>query len=204
MKTILIFAASFMLCVNASAQTLDAIVQKINRPMATSELLATRSQLERLSATPPVKWPILYYLAYADVELSFRVENVNQKIQYIHDAQIRLAQIEDGDLSETETLLGYSYFALMAIDPRTNGPKYAADIIACYEKALKANPGNPRAVFLNAIFRNNMAQAIGSRYKEFETDIARSKELFALQDTTSAGPYWNAHFLLEAGQVNRP
>jgi hypothetical protein len=203
MKTILIFATSLVLCINASAQTLDVIAQRINRPMATSELLATRAQLERLSAAPPANWLIGYYLAYADVELSFRVENVNQKVQYIHEAQTCLAQIEDGDLSETETLLGYSYFALMAIDPRTNGPKYAAHIIACYEKALKANPGNPRAVFLNAIFRNNMAQATGSRYKEFETDIARSKELFALQDTTSVKPYWRAHFL-EAGLVDHP
>ena len=203
MKTISIFAASLILCISADAQTLDEIARKINRPMATSGLMSTRAQLERLSAAPSANWLILYYLAYADIELSFRVENVDQKVQYIQEAQTLLAKIEDGDLSETETLLGYSYFALMAIDPRTNGPKYAAPIIACYEKALKVNTANPRAVFLNALLRNNMAQAMGGRYKEFESDIARSKELFALQDTTSVKPYWNAHFL-EAGQVSHP
>ncbi len=195
MKTILIFTASIILCINVSAQTLEEIAQKINRPMATSELMATRAQLERLSTMSSVDWLTIYYSAYADIELSFRVENINQKVQYIDEAKAYLDKIKGGDKSEIETLRGYSYFALMAVDPQTNGPKYATDIIACYEKALKANPDNPRAILLNAIFRNNMSKAMGTRYKEFETEVIRSKELFALQDTTSIKPYWGSTFL---------
>ncbi|MDR1343862.1 MAG: hypothetical protein LBJ39_00775 [Tannerellaceae bacterium] len=195
MRTIVIFAAIIILSINASAQTLEEIVQKINLPMATSELIATRAQLERLSAAPQADRSAIYYLAYADVELSFRMENDNQKAQYIDEAQKYLDKIKDGDKSEIETLRGYSYFALMAIDPRTNGPKYAPDIIACYEKALKANPDNPRAFLLNAVFRSNMAKAMGGQYKEFEADVIRSRELFAAQDTTSLKPYWGTVLL---------
>lgn len=194
MKTMVIFAAIIILSLNASAQTLEDIAQKINRPMATPELMTVRAQLERLYTASSADWLAMYYLAYADVELSFRTENVNQKVQYIDEAQSCLNKIKDGDRSEIETLRGYSYFALMAIDPRTNGPRYAVDIISSYEKALKANPDNPRAILLNAVFRNNMSKAMGSQYKEFEADIIRSKELFVAQDTTSVKPSWGSQF----------
>lgn len=87
MKTMVIFAATIILSLNASAQTLEDIAQKINRPMATPELMTVRAQLERLSTASPADWLAMYYLAYADVELSFRTENVNQKVQYIDEAQ---------------------------------------------------------------------------------------------------------------------
>ncbi|MDR1356131.1 MAG: hypothetical protein LBJ58_00495 [Tannerellaceae bacterium] len=195
MRTIVIFAASIIISLSASAQTTEEIFQKINVPMATPELVAARAQLERLSTAPQANPSAMYYLAYADLELSFRVGDDNQKAQYIEEAQKYLDKIKDVDKSEVETLRGYSYFALMAIDPRTNGPKYAPDIISCYEKALKANPVNPRAILLNAVFRNNMAKSMGRRYKEFEADVIRSRELFAAQDTTSAKPYWGGMLL---------
>ena len=195
MKAIVILAATLIIGINASAQTMEEIARQINSPMSTPDLMSIRSQLERLSKAPTTDWLMFYYLAYVDVELSFRVENAAQKQQYISEAQSYIDKIKDGDKSEVETLHGYSYFALMAIDPKTNGPKYATDIISCFEKALKANPDNPRAVLLNAVFRSNMSKMMGSQYKEFETDIIRSKELFEKQDTTSTKPYWGYRLL---------
>jgi hypothetical protein len=198
MRTIFILAITFIISISgihAPAQTVEEIAAKINRPMPVTGLMNVRAQLERLANTPYAGWLTLYYLAYADVELSFRVENATQKEQYIREAQSCLDNIKDGDRSEVETLRAYSYFALMAIDPGTNGPKYAADIIPCFEKALKYNPANPRAILLHAVFQNKMSEMMGSQYKEFDADIIRSKELFEKQDTTPAKPYWGYELL---------
>jgi hypothetical protein len=195
MKTIVIFAAIMALVMHVSAQTTEEIAQKINRPAPTPELVTARAQLERLCTDSAANWLTFYYFAYTDIELSFRVEDVNQKLQYIREAQHCLSKIKDGDRSEVETLRGYSCFALMAIDPAVNGPKYAAEIIVHYETALKANPSNPRAVLLNAIFRQNMAKSMGGAYNDLEADIARSRKLFASQDTTASKPCWGSIYL---------
>jgi hypothetical protein len=195
MKKLMILAASLLLTVNASSQTIEALAQKINRPLPVSELMTARAQLERLCTDSAANWLTFYYLAYADIELSFRVENADQKLQYIKEAQDYLLKINDGDKSEVETLRGYAYFALMATNPGENGPRYAQDILACLGKALQINPDNPRAILINAIFKDNMYKSMGSQYKEFETDMNRCRELFAARDTSSVTPSWGSVYL---------
>ncbi|MDR2681359.1 MAG: hypothetical protein LBC47_11185 [Tannerella sp.] len=195
MKKLIILAASLLLAFNASSQTIEALAKKINRPLPTTELMTARAQLERLCTDTAANWLTLYYLAYADIELSFRMENTEQKLLYIKEAQDCLLKINGGDVSEVETLRGYAYFALMAINPAENGPRYAQDILACLGKALQINPDNPRAVVINAIFKNNMYKSMGSRYKEFETDMNRCRKLFDGQDTTSVKPCWGSVYL---------
>jgi hypothetical protein len=198
MKTnlILFLVATFSLVTHVSSQTLEQIARKINHPLPASELQAVRAQLERLCANQPgADWLSSYYLAYADIELSFRVESENLKLQYLADAQAYTDKIVGGDESEVETLRGYWCFALMAIDPKVNGPKYASRIIGCYEKALKRNPDNPRAVLLYAIFKDNMRRSLGGRYDGLEADMARARKLFAEEDTLSVRPHWGSFFL---------
>lgn len=195
MKTIVILAVNLFIFISSWAQSLDEIALRINRPTGTSELMAARAQLERMSSQPEADWLTFYYLAYADLELSFRMENTEHRSQYINEAQNYLKKINGGDKSEVETLRGYVYFALMAIDPATNGPKYYTDIISCYSKALDANPDNPRALLLNAIFMNNMTKSMGGQYKQFEADVVRSRELFEKQDSISVNPHWGGFYL---------
>ena len=189
MKTVTI---SILMAIStfASAQTLEQIASKLNRPMPTVELRELRNQAERLCVNSSPDWLDYYYVAYADIELSFRTTNEQEKTQYLNDAQNYLSKIADGDRSEISTLQGYWYFALMALDPRVNGPKYASSIISCYEKALKINPDNPRAILLYAIFKNRMEKSMGGEYKELSSDIERAQKLFNAQDTLSKKPYW--------------
>jgi hypothetical protein len=195
MKTnrILFPVVALLFATHVSSQTLEQIARKINHPIPTSELQAIRAQLERLcTADPGADGLFFYYLAYADIELSFRVEGESLRSQYLTDAQKYLDQIVGGDESEVETLRGYWYFALMAIDPKVNGPKYASRIVGCYEKALKRNPDNPRAVLLYAVFKDNMRKSLGGKYDGLEADIVRARELFAAQDTLSVHPHWGS------------
>lgn len=176
----------------ASAQRLEQIASKLNRSMPTVELRELRNQAERLCVNSSPGWLNYYYVAYADIELSFRTTNEQEKRQYLNDAQNYLSKITDGDKSEVSTLQGYWYFALMALDPRVNGPKYTSNIISCYEKALKINPENPRAIVLYAIFKNRMEKSMGGAYKEFSSDIECAQKLFNAQDSLSGKPCWGS------------
>ncbi len=186
---VLLFGLPFV----ASAQDLAPVVQNVNKARDVSELIQVRSQLERFIAAQPQQWLPCYYLAYADVQLSFRVPTKDEKWQYLNEAETclnKLSEMKETDKSEIYTLKGFRLYALIASDPQTNGPKYSGEIIGAYEAALAINPNNPRAVILSTLFKNNMAKFMHQPYDNFQQDVNKAAALFAAENTTVLTPTW--------------
>ena len=182
-----------MVSVITSAQDLGPVVQKVNNAKEVSELIQVRSQLERFIVAQPQLWLAQYYLAYVDVQLSFRVPDKSEKSQYLSEAETYLntiSELKDTDKSEIYTLKGLRLYALIASDPQTNGPKYSGEIINDYETALGINPDNPRAVILSALFKNDMAKFMHQTYEDFPKDVDKAATLFANENKTGLTPTW--------------
>ncbi len=178
------------------SKALETAVQSVDQATSEVDWKQARSRFERLAGANAADWLPWYYVAYVDIELSFRVTDPAEKQQYLQDAEtcldmLKKLKITDPKaLSEVNMLRGYRYFALMAIDPATNGPRYAGVVAEYYGEALKQNPDNPRAIFCNAQFQHQMAAFMGGAYKLFDADIERAQILFASEAKDTVSPHW--------------
>ena len=200
MKTIksVLCVLFFMLSFVTSAQDLGPIVQNVNKATDVSGLIQVRSQLERFVMAQPQQWLAEYYLAYVDVQLSFRVPDKNEKSQYLSEAETslnNLSALKETDKSEIYTLKGFRLYALIASDPQTNGPKYSGEIMNAYGTALGINPNNPRAVILSALFKNDMAKFMHQGYDNFQKDVDKAATLFANESKTVLTPTWGQNWV---------
>ena len=186
---VLFFSLSFVI----SAQEFAPVVQNVNNAKNVSELIQVRSQLERFIVAQPQQWLAEYYLAYVDVQLSFRVPDKDDKSKYLSEAETslnNLTALKETDKSELFTLKGLRLYALIASDPQTNGPKYSGEIINDYSTALGLNPNNPRAVILSTLFNNDMAKFMHQTYEGFQKDVDKAAALFAGENKTALTPTW--------------
>jgi hypothetical protein len=200
MKTIksVLCVLFFMLSFVTSAQDLGPVVQNVNKATDVSGLIQVRSQLERFVMAQPQQWLAEYYLAYVDVQLSFRVPDKNEKSQYLSEAETslnKLSALKETDKSEIYTLKGFRLYALIASDPQTNGPKYSGEIMNAYGTALGINPNNPRAVILSALFKNDMAKFMHQAYDNFQKDVDKASTLFANESKTVLTPTWGKYWV---------
>jgi hypothetical protein len=200
MKTIknLLCVLFLMVSVITSAQDLGPVVQNVNNAKEVSELIQVRSQLERFTVAQPKLWLAQYYLAYVDVQLSFRVPDKNEKSQYLSEAETylnTLSELKETDKSEIYTLKGLRLYALIASDPQTNGPKYSGEIINDYETALGINPDNPRAVILSTLFKNDMAKFMHQPYEDFQKGVDKAATLLSIENKTVLTPTWGKNWV---------
>lgn len=160
---------------------------------AQNNLQETRNRLQRELQTPEATWMTVYNLAYTDILMTFGLKEEATKLRLLDEAEGYLGKLEtmkDADRSETEALKAFRYLSLMNMDPQVNGPKYSGSILTNLGKALKLNPDNPRAILLSAMFHNNMAVFMNTKYEDYAKEITRAKELLLQQDSTKLSPVW--------------
>ncbi|WP_321519874.1 hypothetical protein [uncultured Bacteroides sp.] len=195
MVTIESYLVAILLMLSSSicAQDLSAVVTDVNKANSEKEYVTVRNELERLCIQSPGEWLPHYYMAYVDVQLSFRTQSREARLKYINDAENylkKLADKPDADASEVYTLKGYRLYALVAFDPQTNGPKYFGEVTQNYQKALELNPNNPRAIMLRAMFNNDMAKFMHRSYESFEAEISKAATLFTRNNEQPNHPSW--------------
>ena len=200
MKTIksFLWVLFFLLPIVASAQELAPVVQNVNNAKDVPGLMQVRSQLERFMVAQPEQWLTGYYLAYVDVQLSFRVPSNDEKLQYLSEAESylnKLSGFKEADKSELYTLKGFRLYALIASNPQANGPKYSGEIVGAYETALGINPNNPRALILSALFKNDLAKFMHQPYVNFQKDVEKAASLFTVQNTNLLTPTWGKYWV---------
>jgi len=200
MKTIVFYMLTVLILLSSKicAQDLSTSVANLKKANTEKEYIAIRNGLERLCMQSPGEWLPNYYIAYADVQLSFRTPSKENKLKYLSDADTYLKKLTDisgTDASEVYTLKGYRLYSLIALDPQTNGPKYFGEVTLNYQTALKFNPDNPRAIMLLAMFNNDMAKFMHRTYDDFEAQISKATELFARANSLPNYPSWGKEWL---------
>lgn len=179
---------------------LETAIALLDSAKSKTDMEQVRNRFERLRMVDAEAWLPCYYQAYTDIVLSFREETPERKLSYLEEARTcldRLKRMKLMDMSarsEISTLSGYWYFAQMALNPAVNGPKYVGVITACYQEALKMNPENPRAIFLNAYFQKSMATFMNQTYASFEEDMQKARTLLNTQSQQTLYPHWGITF----------
>lgn len=178
---------------NAAYQTaIKKTVAKMDTASSVADLQQCRNSFERIAMKYTNEWLAVYYIAYTDVQIVY-VEVGNEKNQLnLDDAKKQLEKLDkftEADKSETNTLWGYYYMALVVMDPQTNGQKYTGDVIASFDKAKKLNPNNPRAIFWRAFYNEKLPSFMRSKM-DYCDELAKAKELFAQEKKSWDKPYW--------------
>lgn len=200
MKTSILLAVVLLFNIGTiTSQTNSAVekaVEKVDQAQTLEDWKQCRNQFERLAVMEADNWLPAYYMIYTDIKLSFWSENGTEKERYLEEAKNYLEKIKKMKLtdnkirSEINTIRGYIYYALMALNPSVNGPRYTGLVIDCYSDALKLNPENPRAILLNAYFQKSLAAFMNSNYNTFEDDLKKAYILLEKEDKHNAFPHW--------------
>lgn len=175
---------------------LEATVARLDTVSSVGGMKEVRKDFERLYIAEPDQWLYAYYLAYTDISLFFLSTEAIDRERYQAEAENCLDELarmklpDDAARSEVSTLKGYGYYARVAVDPATNGPKYAGVITSCFAEAMRLNPANPRALLLNTRFQKNMAVFLHQNYDAYEADIQRATRLFEKESHGGVRPHW--------------
>jgi tetratricopeptide (TPR) repeat protein len=117
----------------------------------TEEMQAVAGRFERIAMTETTRWEPLYYAAFTQINMSFGVKDGDKKdaILDVAEKNIEKALGINGDKSELYALQGFLYQGRIQVNPM-RGMTYSQKAAEILEKAVEANPENPRALFLMA------------------------------------------------------
>jgi len=115
------------------------------------------AQFEKLTAAPDADWLASYYAAFCNARIGWLYQNSGEKIEpYADKAEKQimnaLTYLDSGtqkkEISEVYVVLSMVNRSKVFINQMTYGPKNGLASMQYYQKALKANPANPRANWL--------------------------------------------------------
>lgn len=181
---------------DSACSPLQQAVARLDSASTPAEWLQARARFERLSLADDAGWLPCYYLAFTDIELFFRTSDEKEQTLYLEEAGQWLDRLKKmkmknpAERSEIATLQGYWHYARVAANPGANGPKYAGLVLSSLGEALRLNPENPRALLLNASFRQRMAAAMRQTYEPYQAEMDRAAVLLEQPVTPAESPHW--------------
>lgn len=168
------------------------IVAKIDTASSISDFQQCRNTFERIALKHPNEWLATYYVAYTDIEMTYIETGNSKNLSRLQDAKNwleKLNKLEGADKSETATLWGYYYMALVVSDPQINGKKYSGDVTGFFEKAKALNTANPRATFWSAFYNEKLPSFMRSKI-DYCKELQKARKLFNAEEKSWERPHW--------------
>lgn len=151
------------------------------------EVQAVANQFSRIAEAEPKQWLPAYYAAYANVSLSFMLQEQPQRDALLDKAQTyvdRALKLQPQE-SELYVLQGYLHQGRLVVDPMARGMKYSALANAALEHAKELNPENPRVYFLQGQSAFNMPKMFGGGPDVAKPILTVAQEKYATYKPTS-------------------
>lgn len=181
------------------ADELSAKVQQLDKSYTVGALKPLVSEFERLWNHTPNNWLLPYYAAYVNVRIADLLEGsaidtyCDQAEKYLKAAE----KLQDADKSEIYALYAYLYSAKVKVSPMFRGSKYGKIGKEYIEKAIGANPSNPRAYVIRAIGTYFKPKMFGGGKDKAQPIIDKALEKFEQFVPKSANhPHWGKGMLL--------
>lgn len=206
MKNLLVIVSFILISVGGiSAQSADAVYEQVMQRAVTKLdsshtvplLKQQKNQFARISSKYTEEWLPLYYWAYCNIQSVYLNQKEQTNAQLLDEAEEKLSLLQtlrNANRSEVNTLWGYYYTALIALDPQNNGAKYFGQVMSYYKQAIEQDSSNPRPVYLLALFETNLP-AFMQQGKDFCGQLAKAAELYKVQEPKSINPHWGREFL---------
>jgi tetratricopeptide (TPR) repeat protein len=171
--------------IHIGSDSLDSFQKDIEKASATANLKMLKvcyENLNQLIQTEPNNSMLLYYRSLAEYRfLSFSFSSQNNDIfdTYYDTAKTHIEKIIDipGFESEGKTLMAGIYMIRLAIK-KMEGPILSMKIGGLIDEALKSNPNNPRALYIQAVMKAQTPAFFGGDKKEAVKMFRKSIMLF--------------------------
>lgn len=132
------------------------------------ELQDAANSFDRIAQAEPSRWEPLYYGAFGYLMMATRESDGGKKDAYLDQALDRVKRGLDvsKDNSELLALEGFVHMLRVTVDPASRGQRFSGMSMKAFNKAIKANPNNPRALSLMAQMQYGTAQFFGNSTAE--------------------------------------
>lgn len=170
---------------NFNERKLDSIIRVCVNKIDVSETIEnmkwSAAMMERVTKLNNC-WSSNYYLAYFNLLAAFEAKELEQK-EILYDAFLSAYSVSeslaknDREKSELLTLKAFQKIDMIVVDPIKNGKELSAEIIELFEKAMQLYPNNPRAIYLNAVFKSNLASFF-KKDENYCDDFLKANKLF--------------------------
>lgn len=208
MKPILVIITMFFAgLVSAQSKYEGAMTRGLEQLKAakTAEDMATASAFfERVGDAEKDKWLPYYYAAYANYMTGWMNPKADKdKVSEKSKDLISKAEVLEQNNSELFCLRQMVAVQQMTVDPMTRWQSYGAEARAALEKAIKADPNNPRIYYLNGQTLMNTPEAFGGGKAVAKKLFEKSLELYKTSQPPQFYPNWgkeDAEKLLAACQ----
>ncbi len=203
-KIIILSVSAFILNKNLQSQDvssnqLQTSVAHLDRATSKKDYQQLAYDFQRETGTLKSQWLVYYYAAYCNAKTGWLNEEDPDNIELFAnkaEEQIRQAQslldtaTQKKELSEIYCILSMVNRARVFMNPSAYGPKYGPAASWYIQLALKSNPDNPRAIYLESWEKYSTPKIWGGdkvKAKEL-LEIARQK--LNSESSSTVNPHW--------------
>jgi hypothetical protein len=209
MKQLLVIVSMFFAGMLAAQSKYEGAMAKgleqMKAAKTAEDFNAASAFFERVADAEKDKWLPYYYAAYANHITGWINPKADKdKVAEKSKDLITKAELIEKDNAEIYCLRQMVAIQQMTVDPMTRWQTYGAEGRAALEKAMKADPNNPRIYYLNGQTLMNTPEAFGGGKAVAKKLFERSIELYKTYQLASPmHPNWgreDAEKLLAACQ----
>jgi hypothetical protein len=203
-KTIFLVAAIWMFCLSLQAQDkyenqMKAMVAKLDQANAVKDYQQLAGDFEAIAAQNKTKWLPYYYAGFCNAKIGWIYQEDGDKIEpfaNIADQQINQAEslidtaAQKKELSEIYCVLSMVNRARVFINPMSFGSKYGPVAARYTQVALKINPDNPRANYLEGWTKYATPKLWGGDKKKAKELLLLAKQQLEAAPSAGINPHW--------------
>jgi tetratricopeptide (TPR) repeat protein len=179
-------------------------LEQLKAAKTTEDMAAASAFFERVGDAEKDKWLPYYYAAYANYMTGWMNPKADKdKVSEKSKDLISKAEALEQNNSELFCLRQMVAVQQMTVDPMARWQSYGAEARAALEKAIKADPNNPRIYYLNGQTLMNTPEAFGGGKAVAKKLFEKSLELYKTSQPPQFYPNWgkeDAEKLLAACQ----
>jgi hypothetical protein len=162
---LLVFTSMNIFSQEIGDRQLDSIIRvcvnKIDKEETIENMKWSASMMERVTKLKD-NWTSNYYLSYFNLLVAMETKVSDQKDGYYNSFLKSYTKSEnfaknDQQRSELLTLKAFQKIDILIADPIKNGKDLSGEILLLFNQAIELYPKNPRAIYLNAVFKSGLA-----------------------------------------------
>ena len=177
-----------------------ALVAMIEEANSDEDFRKITRELKAMPAPEGQGWLKTYYLGLCYVLHSMEPVGAVKRDSLVTMAEAQAAKLlrTKPQWSEAHTLRAFCYQAKIMVAVWARGPMYLSDVEQCLNKALKLDPENPRALFLQAQTLKNKPVFFGGGESKARPVLNKALECFDnAQPESPLHPSWGKGQALE-------
>lgn len=167
-------------------------LEQLKEAKTAEDMSATSAFFERIGDAEKDKWLPYYYAAYANYLTGWMNPKADKdKVGEKSKELITKAEVLEPENSELYCMKQMVAILQMTVDPMSRWQSFGAEASADIEKAIKADPNNPRIYYLNGQTLMNTPEAFGGGKAVAKKLFEKALELYkTFKPASTFHPDW--------------